>query len=518
VQLDQDELADSGVQLSETALKLGNVRTMIVEKGKGSNSIRLIGKIAPNDEAISSQTSHIGGRIEKLNVNFEGEYVRRGQVIAYVYSPELVNAEKELFVAQRMKDSQPELFMAAKEKLKNWKLTDKQIENILASGKPKDQFPILSDVSGVVIKKNVNPGDHIQQGESLYEIADLTDLWVELEVHEADIAQISKGNKVHYTVDAFSDKKYEGTIDFIDPVIDPVTRVAMARLTLKNTDRALKPGMLVTATVKYSEQTEESIVIPATAVLWTGERSVVYVGKTASSGKVFNLRIVTLGAKTEQGYIITEGLEVGEEIVTNGTFTVDAAAQLAGEPSMMNQSGSKGDVFKRENIAVSVNRQTQPQTIYEFSEILEATEDFKEQLRKAFEAYQPVKNALIETSAPETLKNLPGYISAIKAIESDDLKSEERQIWERDREVILSNAEKILASGDIESMRKWFSPLSDQFYHTLKKFDLKGIGYRQYCPMAFDNEGAFWLRDSDEVLNPYFGDEMLTCGNVEEEL
>ncbi|MCA1758700.1 MAG: efflux RND transporter periplasmic adaptor subunit, partial [Bacteroidales bacterium] len=152
------------ISMSPTAMQLANVSTAIVGSTDPVKSVRLNGKVQSDERLVYSQSSHIPGRVEKLMVNFTGEFVKKGQVIAAVYSPDLVTAQEELFEAQKIKESQPQLFNAAKEKLKNWKLSEGQIEQILQSEAAMETFDVQADVSGYVTKKMVNPGDYIRRG------------------------------------------------------------------------------------------------------------------------------------------------------------------------------------------------------------------------------------------------------------------------------------------------------------------------------------------------------------------
>ena len=176
------ELDPMAVSMSPTAMQLAQVQTLVVGRSVAEKSLLLNGKIQEDERLLYTQSSHVPGRVEKLAINFTGEFVREGQVIAYIYSPDLVTAQEELLEAAKIKDAQPALFNAAKEKLKNWKLTEKQIDGILASKRTVEQFPILANASGYVTKKLVNLGDYIKQGEPIYEIADLSKVWVMLDV------------------------------------------------------------------------------------------------------------------------------------------------------------------------------------------------------------------------------------------------------------------------------------------------------------------------------------------------
>lgn len=334
----------NALQMTEDAMKLANIQTMVVGGSKETNKkLTLNGKVQIDERKLYTQSSHIPGRIEKLNINFTGEKVNRGQTLAMVYSPELVTAQEELLQAYRIKETQPELFEAAKQKLNNWKIGEGAINKIISTNKPIQQFPITADVSGIITAKKVDLGDYVSQGMPIYEIADLSSLWVLFDVYESDMPWVKVGDKINYTIQSLPGESFEGVITFIDPLINPETRVASARVEVKNPENKLKPEMFVSGVVSRNVNTSASkdIVIPKSAVMWTGERSVVYIKSIVSNKVNFKLREVTLGASLGDAYIIKEGLSEGEDIVVNGTFTVDAASQLAGKPSMMNPEGEK---------------------------------------------------------------------------------------------------------------------------------------------------------------------------------
>ncbi|MBN1932168.1 MAG: efflux RND transporter periplasmic adaptor subunit [Desulfobacterales bacterium] len=337
---EEGEIDLMAVGMSPTAMRLANVQTIVIGLSQPIKTIRLNGKVQIDERHLYTQASHIQGRIEKLMVDFTGEYVKKGQTIAYIYSPELVTAQEELFEAQKIKEAQPALFQSAKKKLKNWKLTDKQINQILQSDKAAEQFPIQANVSGYVTKKRVNLGDYIKLGQPIYEIADLSKIWVLFDVYESDMSWINKGDNIHYTIQSLPGESFKGTITYLDPVIDPKTRVAKARVEVSNTELKLKPEMFAGGIIETKiKSTGKKLIIPKTAVMWTGKRSVVYIKNTTAQGIMFTMREITLGPELDEGFIVESGLQEGDEIAVNGTFSIDAAAQLAGKPSMMNPEG-----------------------------------------------------------------------------------------------------------------------------------------------------------------------------------
>jgi Cu(I)/Ag(I) efflux system membrane fusion protein len=321
------------IRLTKEAAQLASVQTSIVTIQKPVKEVRLYGKVQADERSIQSQVSHMPGRIEKLTVNFTGEKVNKGQPLAIIYSPELVTAQQELLEAIKTKQVQPEIYEAAKDKLRQWKLTDSQIADIENSGKVKEDFEILSNTNGVIIARRVNNGDHVDQGTILFDVTDLSHVWVMFDAYESDLPFIKTGDRLTFTIQA---------LPGINFMIDPVTRVAKVRVEINNESGRLKPEMFATGIVKANlDQYRNKLVIPRSSVLWTGTRSIVYIKQPDIDEPVFKMREIELGPSLGNSYIVVNGLDEGEEIVTNGTFSVDAAAQLEGKPSMMNPGGGK---------------------------------------------------------------------------------------------------------------------------------------------------------------------------------
>lgn len=325
----------NAVQLSKEAMALANIETSKVTKSIPSKTIRLYGKIAIDERTLQSQTSYVSGRIETLNVEFTGEPVSKGQTLAVIYSPDLYSAQQELIEAKRM--NQPTLVEAAREKLRLWNMTTQQIQSIEQSSVPSPTIEIKANTSGIVVSKRVNRGDYVSQGSVLYEIANLDRVWAVFDAFEADLPFLRKGDKLTFTLSAMPGREYSGIIRFIDPMIDPQSRTARVRIDLPNAKQELKPEMNAMATVEASpRQASSQLIIPQTALLWTGKRSIVYVRQPDTSTPTFQLREIQLGASLNGAYVVESGLSEGEEIVTNGIYAIDASAQLEGKRSMMN--------------------------------------------------------------------------------------------------------------------------------------------------------------------------------------
>jgi len=522
------DIDPAAIMLTNEAAELANVQTTLVTRQKPVKRLRLYGKIQADERLLQSQVAHISGRIERLLVNFTGETVNKGQALAQIYSPELVTAQQELLEAAEIKDLQPEIYQAARERLSLWKIPESQINAIESSGSIQSTVEVVSNTSGIVISKNVSNGDYIGQGSILFEIADLSKVWVMFDAYESDLSFLNRGDKLEFTVQAIPGKVFAGNIAFIDPVLDPVTRVARVRVETVNQSARLKPEMFVTGTVEtgLTGLTNE-IVIPKSAVLWTGPRSVVYVKEPVSKEPVFMMREIDLGPELGEGFVVSGGLKEGEEIVTSGAFSVDAAAQLEGKPSMMNPSGGVAStghdhdtgMTDNEGATIASTKSATAANNINENDQTNVPMDFIMQLNNVYEQYLNLKNSLVKSDAGAAEKAAGGVQQALSSVDMSLLKGESHEKWMVLLEKLNSSAKAVSSSGDIETQRKAFAALSESLYNSIKMFGLvnKTLFY-QFCPMADKNKVAYWLSDISEIRNPYFGDAMLTCGETKETL
>ncbi len=331
--------SEIAIDLSDSAMKIAQVETSKVEYVKGGNSMALSlnGKIEIDERMVSKIASYFPARIEDLHVNYTGEKVTKGEAVVSVYSSKLISAQEELLQALKYKDSNPSMYKAARNKLSNWKISDSVINKIEDKGEVMSELDIHSEQSGLVMKLNVSEGDYIQTGKVLFEIADLSKLWVMFDAYEKDLQWVKEGSDIEFTVASVPGTVFEAKVTFIEPVIDPKTRVAKVRAEVGNSTGFLKPEMFVKGTIKTKIDKEaQSLLIPQSAVLWTGKRSLVYVKIESDETNIFEYREITIGARLGEFYEVLDGLEAGEEIVSKGSYTIDAAAQLAGKASMMN--------------------------------------------------------------------------------------------------------------------------------------------------------------------------------------
>lgn len=507
--LDQNMSDDPMVlKMTDQAVALARIATTEVGIATATgDTLELNGKIKADERRLASQVAHVPGRIEQLFVTFTGERVKAGQKLATIYSPDLVTTQKELLEALRFAGTSMDLAEASRQKLRNWKIDEETIQQIQVSGEIISNVTIYADRAGVVMDKRVNVGDYISPGVPLFTLADLDRLWVLFDAYEEDLANIKVGNRIQFTTPSLPGRQFSATISFIDPLIDAGTRVAAARAEINNPGGVLKPEMFVRGEIALRRSsTNSDISVPKTAVLWTGDRSVVYVEVPNTQVPSYEYREVTLGDRIGNQYLILEGLQAGDRVVTNGAFAIDAAAQLNNQLSMMNR-----------DVQVVGQEMMDGANIPDYQ--TETPVAFKEQIGALAIAYLSVKDAFVNTDPQSVTNATADFKERLDQVNMMLLKGEAHEYWMEQLKALQAHSNNMIGKEDIEAQRQQFDFLSQAMIHTVKAFGAEGEAlYVQHCPMAFDNAGADWISDEEAIRNPYFGDKMLKCGSVLERL
>ncbi|MEX2043924.1 MAG: efflux RND transporter periplasmic adaptor subunit, partial [Opitutus sp.] len=388
---DRDPGADDGPRtlvMSESARALADIRTTRVERRFPEVTVRLVGQLDYDETRLRSLTARFPARIDELFVNYTGVTVAKGEHLARIYSPELITAQRELLSAHAA-DPGGSISRVARDKLRLWDLLPDQIDAIVAQDTINDEFELRAPTGGVVVTKNIKEGDYVKTGEPLFRIADLGELWLHLQAFESDLAKLRYGQEVTFTVEAWPGEIFTGRIAFIAPDVDQRTRTVPVRVNVPNPDGRLKPGMFARGQVRvklagngrvfapnlagkwispmhpevikdgpgpcdvcgmplvraeslgYDTQStgEAPIVVPASAVLRTGKRAVVYLRKSNTTQPAFDGREVMLGSEADGSVVVVSGLAEGDEVVTHGAFKIDSALQIVAKPSLMNPAG-----------------------------------------------------------------------------------------------------------------------------------------------------------------------------------
>ncbi len=499
VQETNDAVSQNQFKMTENAIALANIQTTIIGKTNIEDDVlKLSGKITENEENKAVQVSYFNGRVERLYANTSGENIRKGQLLASVFSPELVATQQELITAAAIKNEQPQLYQAVRNKLRLLKISETQIDQIEKTGKIKESFPVYATVSGTISEKMVAQGDYIKQGQPLYKIANLSTVWVVLDAYENQISKLKIGQKIVIASKAYPNQKHEAKILLINPIVNTKTRTVKVRATLDNDQSLFKPGMFVLGYVQSNTQKHaQSLTIPASAVLWTGKRSLVYI-KTNPDQPVFEMREVTVESKDGKTYMVHDGLQKGEEIVINGTFTVDAAAQLQGKKSMMNR--------KRSMISDIVDQKNGKEDV-----LGRLPESFQEKFSKTLPFYFEMKNAFIASDVNAVSMSAKKIKEMLEVLNLNGLGKNESLDVKNSQKLISE----IVGSQNIDTQRKHFIIFNEHMINLVKLLDrVEDRFYVQKCSMANENKGAIWLSLEKEVKNPYYGNMMLNCGDV----
>jgi len=476
--------------MKPSAVAMANIQTAIYAKEgqviPAEREIYLSGRIAIDEDRLSTISSNVGGRLDAFGIAYEGQYIQKGQKIGSLYAPELVSAQQELRTTMKMKDQEPALYQAARTKLKNWQLTEVQIDQIEDAPTLVDQIDITADQSGIVISRLVQLGDFLKKGQPLLRLVELDRVWVELEAYEQDLPLLENGQQVRFSTPSFPGQIFSGTISFIEPLMDAKTRTAKVRLSILNMGLKLKPEMLVDAVVTVPLKGREQVrYLPKSAVLWTGKRSIVYLQKGVPDLPEFEMREVTIGETTNEGYEVIKGLQEGDKYVVNGVFVVDAAAQLNGKYSMINR----------------------PQT-----PIIEISDEFRATLNSLLDLYFDIKNELVKNDFKRSMEVVQTFNQQLETL---TIPLEIREDWQPFGQTLKDRLKGLNATSDLAGLRKEFAGFSDQMTTLVSTFELgEAEIYVDFCPMALNDQGAYWLSEFENIENPYFGSAMLTCGLV----
>jgi Cu(I)/Ag(I) efflux system membrane fusion protein len=549
IPLAEDNFADEGprvLKMSESAKALAEIATTRVIRTSPKVEVRMIGKIAYDETRLKSLSARFPARVERLFVNYTGIEVRTGDHLAEIYSPDLLAAQRELLTAVQY-DPDGIMEQVAREKLRLWGLLPEQIDGIIENGSARDRFELRAPLGGIVVHKNIEEGDYIKTGDALFRIADLSVLWLPLEAFESDLQWLRYGQKIEFEVESFPGERFGGRIVFIDPVLNDRTRTIDIRVEVPNPDGRLKPGMFARATV-YSQvasggkviapelagkwispmhpevikdgpgtcdvcgmdlvpveslgyatvvEDELPLVVPASAVLRTGRRAVVYVTVPGRDEPTFEGREITIGPRAGDVFLVLDGLREGDAVVTNGAFKIDSALQILARPSMMNPTGGGPTPEHDHGAGIAPVNEGNGSDHESFAVPLNLTVD--EALR-ILDPYLDLQRALADDELPEAKAALSIMLEAVGHTSGP-----------------AALLHSMLGEDTLSGIRRpFFEILSDALIAAIREDEaaFERILYLKHCPMVYPERGANWLQSEKETFNPYFGTAMQTCGDT----
>jgi len=328
-------LPGTTVELSPAEITAAGVQVADVRMATLKTDIDAFGRVEQPEAQLAAVSSRIGGRVDKLYVQYTGERVRSGQPVADIYSPEVATAIEEYRVAEENRNGLRQsddayaqtqadaLVKASQHRLELWGISGKQMDAPAAAGVP--HVTIFAYASGTVVERKVTQGQYVNSGDTLFTVADLSQVWIKADVYEEQLPQIHPGQQVDITGESLSNQTLHGHVDFIEPSANPQTRTVSVHVHVANPSMRLLPGMFVNATF-VSRAAHATVVVPRSAVLDTGTRKIVYLARPRG---VFEAREVAVGAPSDDLFPVTSGLAVGDTVVLNGNFLIDSQAHLS---------------------------------------------------------------------------------------------------------------------------------------------------------------------------------------------
>lgn len=331
------EMGEGGtIRLTAEQIRTFGVTFGTIERRPIEKTIRAVGLVELDETRVTVVAPKIGGWVERLHVDFTGKPVSRGAPLLEIYSPDLVSAQEELLLAAGLDEHvgrsavegvaprSQSLFESARRRLRYWDISEAQVAELLRTGRVQKTLTLQAPVSGIVLEKNVFQGQAIQPGEALYRIADLSEVWIEAEVFEADLAVVHEGMATTVTFAGLPGTTYAGRVEYVYPTLEQRSRTMRARIALPNPGGRIRPGMYGTVTLERA--LGELLTVPRSAVLRAGDRAVAFVDM--GQGRLMPHEL-TLGIEGDELVEVLEGVEPGMRVVTSAQYLIDSESNLA---------------------------------------------------------------------------------------------------------------------------------------------------------------------------------------------
>lgn len=322
-----------------------------VEERNLENRLRTVGVIEVNETRLVNVTTKFPGYVDRLYADFTGRFIEEGSRLLDVYAPELVAAQEEVLLARQLQEgvgsqaipgvaaAPVDLEATARRRLSLWDITADQVDTLLATGEPSRTMSLTAPISGVILEKSVVEGGAFQAGETLFRLADLSDVWVNIEIRESEAMLVDLGSGAVATLAAYPEEAFSGVVDFVYPTVDAQTRSVRARVVLRNPAGRLRPGMF--ASVRINTPHAQALSVPSDAVVWTGDRTLLFVEQEEGGIRAVDAE---LGATVGEHVIVRAGVTAGQRVVSSAQYLIDAEANIGAiMRSMMGMMGS-GDM------------------------------------------------------------------------------------------------------------------------------------------------------------------------------
>lgn len=499
------------VTLSESQVELANITVQRVSIQDIGTSILLNGRLRADETQTEIVSTRVPGRLDKLFVKETGVPINKGQVIYEIYSEELLTYQQEFLLAldqaKSIDNKRYESYLqAAKKKLWLYGMTEAQIKELanLKVSNPRIQF--VTSTSGVVTEIMVAEGQYVAGGTAIYRLEKLNKLWVEAELYPREASLIKLGVPVTVYVNGFENQLLESTVNFLSPEYRQGSQIFVLRASISNPEYQFVPGMQ--AEIVFEHSKKKALTLPADAVIREENGNHVY--KKIGNGK-FKAWMVSTGIENFNKVEITDGLVEGDSIVITGAYLLYSEIVLKkGANPMAGHNHGSGTDQATASSQNATKVEEEPTTV---------DPKFSQQLGGVITSYLKVKDALVASDTKAASTQIMDVATNLKKVDMSLLKGAAHMKWMEQLKSMEGSVKLIQVSSDIEIQRASFSLLTGALYSSIKTFGVKGLhAYYQFCPMAFDSKGAYWISREEQISNPYFGKQMLRCGETKETL
>jgi len=499
----------SEVTLSESQIELANITVQRVTVQEIGNSILLNGRLRADETQTEVVSSRVPGRIDKLFIKETGVPINQGQLIYEIYSEQLLTYQNEYLLALAQSQSidnkrYSSYLEASRKKLWLYGMTEHQIEELSKSKTTNPRIQFVAPASGIITEIPVAEGQYVTEGAAIYRLEKLSKLWVEAEMYPREASLIKLGDRITIYVNGFENQPIESKVIFLSPEYRQSSQIFVLRASLTNTDYRFVPGMQ--AEIVFEHSKKKALTLPADAVIREELGNHVY--KKSGIGK-YRPQMITTGLENFNKVEITSGVEEGDSIVVTGAYLLYSEIVLKKGVNPM--AGHSHD-----HMAATTGSAEQS-TKKEETVVVDKT--FLQQLKDLMAPYLKIEDALVLSDAKSASTRTGDFTTALKNVNMALLKGDAHMKWMEQLKSMETASKLISSTQDVEIQRAAFSQLTNAFYTSIKTFGVEGLdAYYQFCPMAFDNKGAFWISSKKEISNPYFGEQMLRCGETKETL
>jgi len=523
-----DNAGAATLTLSGEQMQLANVTVRPVSSGTIDKATILNARLAADQEKTEVISSRVAGRIERLYVKETGQTVRQGQVLYEIYSEPLLTDQQEYLIALEQQRAFPgeakysQFRQAAEQKLRLYGMTPAQITALALTKTVQPRIPFVAPASGTVTEIAATEGQYVAEGSLLYRLVNLSQLWVEAELYPGESGYVRVGDQVPVSVvGSEAGQNLTARVSFINPEYQNGSQVLLLRAVLPNPGGRFQPGQQARVTIRHTARqntAQPGLTLPTDAVVRSGEGTVVFVQTAANT---FQSRRVQTGTETDERVAITGGLTGDERVVMSGAYLLYGEMVLKkGYDPFTQQIDTEGikTTPTIESNPVPVARAVKPTPGKPAASARATTvpDGFRKQLTGVYEASRPLTEAFIRTNGSQAKMAAVGVEKSLTAVNMMLLSGPSHTSWMDQLNAMKAALKAIRSTSDVETQRVAYARFEDALYASLKRFGVNGTVYRQFCPMAKNGAGAYWLSDKKPIRNPYFGEQMLTCGETKE--